>query len=248
MLELNLSTILLQTANFFILVFILYRFLFKPVQNILKKRAVETTTAMDDAREAEKQAEEKRRLFEEKTNNIDAEITARRNEARIVIERTRQQMLYEVQDQIENLKAQTEETLSQMQMRAIQQHKEKLGNLATSFVQGILSDVMTPVLENEYIKEFIDQVRQMDLSNFIENVAPGDVPEIKVITAKMLSEDEKQQIDSILHQQISQKMIITYEIDHSLIAGGIMRFENELIDGSIQGQIQNFKTKYQEMA
>lgn len=248
MLNLNLSTILLEMANFFVLVFILYRFLFKPLQNVLNKRAKETTKAMDDAREAEKAAEEKQRLFEEKTNNIDAEIAARRNEARIVIERTRQQMLHEVNEQVEKLKNQTEETLSQMQLKAIQQHKQKLGELATTFVSGIISDVMTPELEHAYQKEFIDQIRKIDLEKFTEYLAPGDTPDIKVFTAKSLGEEDEKQIESILHQGISQKVNLTFDVDSNLIAGGLIRFENELIDGSIQSQIETFKKKYQGMA
>jgi F0F1-type ATP synthase membrane subunit b/b' len=44
MLELNISTILLQMANFFVLAFILYRFLLKPLQNVLQKREEKITT------------------------------------------------------------------------------------------------------------------------------------------------------------------------------------------------------------
>ena len=248
MLNLNLSTILLQIANFFILVFILYRFLFKPVQNVLKKREAEITKAMDDAKKAENEAEEMRKQFEEKTNNIDAEISAKRNEARIVIERTRQQMLQEVQERIEHLKAQTEETLSQMQMQAVQQHKQKLGNLATDFVQGILSDVMNPTLENVYQKEFIDRIQQMDLSSYLEKPTPGETPIVKVITAQPLNDEYQELLESSLHQKLDQPINITYEVDSDLIGGGILRFENELIDGSIQGQISDFKKKYQEKA
>jgi F-type H+-transporting ATPase subunit b len=248
MLDLNLSTILLQMANFFILVFILYRFLFKPLQNIMKKRSIETMKAMDDAKDAEKAAVEKQRLFEEKTNNIDAEISARRNEARIVIERTRQQMLNEVQGQVEKLKNQTEETLSQMQMRAVQQHKEKLGELATTFVSGIISDVMSPELEHAYRKEFINQIRQVDLEKFTEDLAPGDIPDVKVLTAKLLDDEDEKQIESILRQGIPQKINLSFDVDSDLIAGGLIRFENELIDGSIQAQIETFKKKYQAKA
>jgi len=147
MLELNISTILLQMANFFILVFILYRFLFKPVQNVLKKREKEITRSMDEAKIAQEAAEETKKRFEEKTNNFEAEVTARTNEARIVIERTRKQMLQEVQTKVEHLKAQTEESLSQMQTKAVQHHKEKLGDLASSFAKGMMNDIMTTIFK-----------------------------------------------------------------------------------------------------
>jgi len=149
---------------------------------------------------------------------------------------------------VEKLKNQTEETLSQMQLKAIQQHKEKLGELASTFVSGIISDVMTPELEHAYQKEFINQVRQVNLEKYTEDLTPGDTPEVKVMTARMLADEDEKQIASILHQGIPQKINLSFNVDSTLIAGGLIRFENELIDGSIQAQIETFKKKYQGMA
>ena len=144
MLNINPSTILLQTANFFILVFVLYRFLFKPLQNAMKQREAEVTRTMNDAQKAKQEAEAERRVYEEKSNNIDAEIAARKNEARMVIEQTRQQMLKEVQTQVDRVKQQTEETLSKLRSEALQQHKEDIGNIVTTVAKRLMTDMMSP--------------------------------------------------------------------------------------------------------
>ncbi len=188
MLELNISTILLQMANFFILVFILYRFLFKPVQNVLKKREKEITRSMDEAKIAQEAAEETKKRFEEKTNNFEAEVTARTNEARIVIERTRKQMLQEVQTKVEHLKAQTEESLSQMQAKAVQHHKEKLGDLASSFAKGMMNDIMNPKLETAFKDEFIARILDMDLSHYFDDAQNGEKPNVRLILPSPLQE------------------------------------------------------------
>lgn len=248
MLELNLSTILLQMANFFILVFILYRFLFAPVKNILKRRELEITREMEEAKIAQQEAEKTRKLFEEKTNNIDAEIAARTNEARIVIERTRQQMLQEVHTKVEQLKAQTEETLSQMQTRAIQQHKEKLGDLASEFAKEMLSGIMTPELQLAYREEFFNRIFGMDLKPFIKKIHAGEKPTARLILPSALEKSEKEHLEKAFKEQTQSEILIDYEFDPNLIAGGILRFENELIDGSLLGQILQFKKEYQEKA
>ena len=51
MLNINLSTLLLQVANFLIMAFILTRFLFKPLKEMLDKRATQATKSMDEAEE-----------------------------------------------------------------------------------------------------------------------------------------------------------------------------------------------------
>ncbi len=248
MLELNISTILLEMADFLLLVFILNLFLFKPVKNMLKKRELEITREMDEAKLAQQEAEKARKLFEEKTNNIDAEVTAKTNEARIVIDHTRQQMLQEVQTKVEQLKIQTEEKLSQMQTQAIQQHKEKLGALASDYAKGILSGVINPELKSAFKEAFFNRLLALDLSPFIKEHLPGEKPSAQLILPSPLEESEKERLETAFKQNAKTEVNIAYEIDPNLIAGGILRFENELIDGSILGQITRFKQQYQEMA
>lgn len=248
MLELNISTILLQMANFFVLAFILYRFLLKPLQNVLKKREEKITHTMDAAKVTQVEAEELKRQYDEKNNNIDAEIAARKNEARIVIEQSRQQMLHEVQTQIEQLQTQTEDALARLQVKAVQHHKEQLGDLAAEFAQGILSDVMTPDLEATFQQKFLNEVFQMDLSPYAEGMLPGETKFIKVITAFQPSESFEDQLSDLINKNLGPEVQLSYEVDSNLIAGGILRFENKLIDGSLQGQIGRFQKRYQEPA
>ena len=248
MLDINISTILLQMANFFILVFILYRFLFKPLQNVLRKREIETNRAMDEATVALQNAEEIRRQYEEKTDNIDAVIAARRNEARVVIGRTRQEMLKEVQSEIEDLKSQTKDTLAKMRVEAVQQHKERMGYLASEFAKGILKDLLNPDLQKSYQDAFLKQLSQMDLSKYLEGAAPGETALVRVVLAQEPASSYQEKLSSLIQQNLNQEIMLSYEVDPRLIAGGILRFENELIDGSLQGQVSHFQKRYQEIA
>jgi len=246
MLELNISTILLEMANFLILVFVLYQFLFKPVQNILKRREEKVTHDMDEAKRAKEEAEKTKQAFEEKTNNIDAEIAAKTNEARIVIEHTRQQMLQEVHSKVEQLKIQTEEKFSQMQTQAIRQNREKLGDLASDFAQTILSGVLTPQLKTAFKEEFLNRLLILDLKPYIKENPTSENLSAKLIFPQALEESEKDRLDLAFNKNAETEVNISYEEDPNLIAGGILRFENELIDGSLKGQITRFKNQYQE--
>ncbi len=246
MLDLNISTILLQMANFLILAFVLYRFLFRPLQNVLNKREEQITKAIDEAQKAKQEANETREQYEEKSNNIDAEIAARKNEARIVIERTRQQMLRDVQTQIKELKNQTEDTIEKLQQESIQHHKEQIGDMAAQFSRGILSDFMSEQMEEKFRQKFLEKIDALDLPSYLEGTKPEERNSVKVIMAKKPAQSFKDALKSILETQLSKGINISYEIDSSLVAGGILRFENKLIDGSLQGQINLLKKKYQE--
>lgn len=248
MLNINLSTILLQMANFFILAFLLYRFLFKPLQKTMKERETKITGALDEAATAKKEAAEAQQEYEEKTNNIDAEIAARKNEARIVIEQTRRQMLSEVQTQVDQLRHQTEETLTALRAEAIQQHKQEIADLVAQFAREMMTDLMNAQLLELYQQEFLDNIKGIDLSKYTENATPNEDLYIKAIMAIEPSETFQKSLKGILDKQITLPYNLTFEVDEKLIAGGVLRFENELIDGSLGGQINKLKKKYQENA
>ncbi len=248
MLNFNLSTILLQMANFFILAFILYRFLFNPLQKVMKKRETQIIGALDDAAAAKKEAVEAQQEYEEKTNNIDSEIAARKNEARIVIEQTRRQMLGEVQTQVDHLKHQTEEALTSLRAEAIQQHKQEIADLVAQFAREMMSNLMNPQLLEIYQEEFLDNINGIDLSKYTENATPNEELYIKAIMAGEPSEEFRKRLQAILDKQITLPFNLTFEVDEKLIAGGVLRFENELIDGSLGGQINKLKKQYQENA
>jgi len=248
MLNINLSTILLQMANFFILVIILYRFLLNPLKKAMQKREEQVTSAMDDAAKAKQEAEKVRQEYEQKSNNIDAEIAARKNEARIVVEQTRQQMLSEVQEKVEHLRHQAEESLDSLRAEAIQQHKKEIADLVAQFAREMMTDLMNPQIQTLYQDEFLEKIEGIDLSKFVEGASPNEVQYIKAIMAAEPDKDFQKSLEAIAKKQITIPFNLTFEIDEKLIAGGILRFENELIDGSLGGQINKLKKQYQENA
>jgi F0F1-type ATP synthase membrane subunit b/b' len=203
---------------------------------------------MDAASESRVEAAELKRHYEEKLDNIDAEIAALKNEARIVIDQSRQQMLSEVQTQIDQLMNQTEDALSRLRSKAVHQHKEALGNIAATFAQGILSDVMTPELSEVFQQELISRIAKMDLLPFIEGTPPGKVSFIRTITAQQPSAPFREQLTAIIREKLNQDVQISFDVDSSLIAGGILKFENKLLDGSLRGQINALEQHYREIA
>jgi F0F1-type ATP synthase delta subunit len=88
----------------------------------------------------------------------------------------------------------------------------------------------------------------MDLAKFLEETPPNEVAFIRVILAGKPTSDFKERFPSAVISSLSREIQLSYETDPGLIAGGILRFENELIDGSLKGQIKAFQKRYQEIA
>lgn len=248
MLDLNLSTILLEMANFFILAYILMRFIIKPLQAVLAKRAQETTRQLDAAEATRREAEALRMDYEYQQENLDAEIAARKNEARIVVEQTRQQMLQEVQAQIEALDHQAEEALKRKRAEAIQQHRAEIGALAAQMVEQTIADVQTSELQQAYLDRFLEQLRHVDLVTHIDASTSDEEIVAEVTTATPLSEAYQARLVAILHTASSRPLSLAYQVDPALVVGAVLRLEDVRIDGSLHGQVAQLQKRYQEDA
>lgn len=245
MLNINLSTLLLQVANFLIMAYILARFLFKPLKEMLDKRASRVTRAVDEAEKATREAEALRLEYEKKRENIDAEIAALKNEARIVIDETRQQMLQEAYQEIEAMRARAKEELEQQRADALRLHRSKIGELVATLTQRMMEGILNPQLHQAYLDAFLDQLRLVQSDGRI-STSGEEAVSAELITATPLTQEDKARIATALETVVTQPIDLACRVDPGLIAGAMVRLGDTLIDGSLQGQLQQLRSRYEE--
>lgn len=244
MLNINLSTLLLQVANFLIMAFILTRFLFNPLKKMLDKRAIQATKAMDEAEEVTREAEKLRLEYEKKHENIDAEFAALKNEARIVIDQTRRQMLQEAYEEIEAMRVRAQEEIEQQRAEALRLHRSKIGELVTALIQRMMEDLLTPPLHQAYLDAFLDQLRSVQLNGRIPTNGE-EIVSAEMITATPLAQENETRVAAMLEAAVSQPVDLTCRVDPDMIAGAMVRLGDMLIDGSLQGQLQQLRSRYE---
>ena len=245
MLNINLSTLLLQVANFLIMAYILTRFLFKPLKEMLDKRASQVTRAVDEAEKATREAEALRLEYEKKRENISAEIVALKNEARVVIDETRRQMLQEAYQEIEAMRARAQEELEQQRADALRLHRNKIGELVAALTRRMMEDILNPQLHQAYLDTFLDQLRLVQLEGRIPTSGEEAVS-AELITAIPLAQEDKARITTTKETVVSQPVDLACRVDAGLIAGAMVRLGDMLIDGSLQGQLQRLRSRYEE--
>ncbi|MCJ7738861.1 MAG: F0F1 ATP synthase subunit delta [Anaerolineae bacterium] len=242
--EINLSTLLLQVANFIIMVFILARFLFKPLKETLEKRAMRVTQATDEAERAARESDALKREYEKKRDEMDTEFATLKNEARLVIEEARQQMLKEAYDEIEAMRARAQEELEQQRTEAMRLHRVKIGEVVTALVGRMVKDVLSPQLQQAYLDAFFDQLRSVQWNGD----GPDDGEEsvrAELFTATDLCEANETRVAAVLETVVSQPIDLSCRVDPDLIAGAMVRLGDLLVDGSLQGQIEHLRSRYE---
>jgi len=240
-LGINLGYLFVQILNFGIMLVILYAWVYKPLQRMLERRRQTIAQGLEDARvaaEARQNAErEAERIINEaqvKGSDIIREATTRAEgvgrelkaaaEAEIV--RARETAMAEV-EQERNL------MLSGLRSQVVA--------LAISAAQRLIGEsLMTDEQrQHELLKEFFSGVRSGKIVMLEGAKLNGSSAE--VTSALPLTDEEQAAIRDNILAAAGSGATITFRVDPSILGGLVVRVGDQVIDGSVAGQLQELR-------
>lgn len=151
-------TFIAQICNLFIQVYLMKRFLFKPVAGILEKRKAQADAQLADARKEREDAVRMKEEYEQNVASAKAEAKEIIRAAKHTATVRKEAILAEANMQAAGLRARAEADIILEQKKAVNDMKKELGSIAM--------DLACKVIERE-IKE--DDHRKL-IEGFIENV------------------------------------------------------------------------------
>lgn len=120
---------------------------------------------------------------------------------------------------------------------------EDLYELVEGVVQGVLTEerknFLRLMIENKRLN-YISAVQELFLAY---KEAHENKVEVHVRASMPLSEEQLKKLDLALSQKLNKKILITTEIDASLIGGAIIKIGDLTIDGSLKNTLATLKDK-----
>lgn len=159
----------------------------------------------------------------------------------IAVENNKVREVYETLDSIMNLYEKDKE-FKNLMLHPLIKREEKI-----KIVENILSNA------DEISKNIIDYLIDKDRIYIIRFILAEylkiyykDNNEIAVtaIFSKMISENQRKKLLEKLENKTGRKVVLDIKIDESIIGGGIVRINDDIIDGSIKRQIENIKNTF----
>ena len=159
----------------------------------------------------------------------------------IAVENNKVREVYETLDSIMNLYEKDKE-FKNLMLHPLIKREEKI-----KIVENILSNA------DEISKNIIDYLIDKDRISIIRFILAEylkiyykDNNEIAVtaIFSKMISENQRKKLLEKLENKTGRKVVLDIKIDESIIGGGIVRINDDIIDGSIKRQMENIKNTF----
>ena len=240
--ELNWSTFLLEIINFLVLVWILKRFLYRPVLSVLEKRREEIERSLNDANNHHTQAIELEQQYKKRLGDWALEKQQLKDTLQQEILTERTQRLEQLETELASEREKTEVVAQRHLAESLRQYQENAHEQGARFATQLLTAVASEELESRLFDLLIktldelDDERQMTLVNACKKSSES----ITVTSAFTLSESQQQQLEKKLNALCQQPMKINYIQDHQLISGLRILIGASVLSINLQDELSSF--------
>lgn len=241
------TTFILEIVNFLILIWILKRFLYQPVLDIIDKRRVGIDQAMADAKRIEEEAKALKQKNEQFLVDWENEKEAAHARLAAELAEIREHKLAELIHRIE------EETERRriLDERHQQEYEKKIEDRAiqqgVAFASKLLSRMATPELENQLFQLLLEDLANLDEPDkrtIAEAVASLSAP-IVVQSAFPLPHAQRETLSAALNEIIGQKSTLEFQCVGGLLAGIHIEIGPLILHANLRDEMKFFSKSMQ---
>ncbi|MBO4220215.1 MAG: F0F1 ATP synthase subunit B [Clostridia bacterium] len=160
--SINLWQVLISLGNLVILFLLLKKFLYKPVTKMLASRQSELDARYKAAEEAERSAEEDRKIWSEKMDRADAEAEGILREASEKAGAKSERIVSEAKEKAREIMSRAEEEARLEYLKAQDDIKVEIVDLSTALAEKMLKREIKDEDHRELIRSFIDRMGDGD--------------------------------------------------------------------------------------
>jgi ATP synthase F0 subunit b len=223
-------TFALQAANFLILIWLLQRFLFKPVMAIVARRKEEISRVLNEASAEKESAERLKQQLEATRSEISAERQKMIDEERALLSAERQKIIEDARREAEKVRHQALERLEEERIDARGKLYERTVMLATDLAERLLRDISASSLERPFLGRVMDYLDQMPAEERGKLLPRNGASSVLVTTAHPLDMHEQSDWREQLGKRLGGDLAIRFETDPALIAGTVLTFPHAILN------------------
>ncbi len=243
--EINWFEIMFQIINFFILLFILQKFLYKPVINAMQQRQERIQKAQIEADEKMEEAKGLIVQYDSKIADIDEEKRGILDQAREEAQDKKESLLVDYKKEAENKRTAYLKEIDDEKDHFANNLRKNLGENAVKIASHILDTISSKELEKEVFNTFITNLEHLNES-IPDPTELKEADYLDLLSSRDLSKDEKVLIENTLKQQKINFKEINYEIDPDLILGYELNLETYTLHTNIRNYLEQVEKDIME--
>ncbi len=219
--KINWFTVIAQVINFLILVWLLRRYLYKPILSAVDEREKKIASQLKDAKSDKADAKKEQEEFEKKNEDFDKQKKELMDKAIAETKDEREKLLEEARSDANKLSTKLEEAskaaLEKLNHEIVQKTQEEV----FSITRKALSDLASASLEEQSVNIFVKRLERLqkdETKKFIEAFASDSAP-VLIQSAFELPHKQQTEIKSSVKEIVGAKAHFEFKVTPDLISG-----------------------------
>lgn len=239
-------TIIAQIINFLILVWLLKRFLYKPILKAIEERETKITQKLLNAESIQAIAENTKDELEKKLKEFDDHRDDLMSKAILVVEVERDQLLNVAIKEIEQFKLKKSNEFESSEKLFHEKIVQQIYKEVFSLTRKILKDISGSDLESTIIDVFIQKINELDFKALKTDKSLKE-RKITVRSSSELVAKHKVLLEKVLHKNIDEHPNLSFEVVSDLFSGIELIFNGKKIAWSIGNYLDALESEVQKL-
>lgn len=235
------STAILEIVNFLILLWILKRFLYRPVLNIVARRQEGIEQALRQAAESETQAQALQDRYEDRLADWEREKSAARHDFQRDLEAERAQALADLDRELQDLRQKARSAEQRRQEQQAHDAEIHALELASRWASRLLGELSGPELHQRLLDMSVDQLGNLTAERkqlLLDGL--GKTRQVEIVSAYPLSTAQHDQLEQAFSSLFDQPISLRPEVDPQLQAGLRITAGPWLMQANIADELRAF--------
>ena len=212
----NWFTVAAQILNFLVLVWLMKRFLYKPVLAAIQEREQKIQAQLKDAETNKAEAIKQQEDFRLKNEMFDKERKGLVENMLKDVKIEKDKLEEEAKNEVSVQKANQINSLKDSQLKSFGEIKRKTQKEVFAMTRKTLSDLASTTLEDQVVNQFLQKMQSDD--QVIKKFQPSSEP-VTIQSAFELNPDQQNKIKSVLGKMIGEQTDFQFKTFPDMITG-----------------------------
>jgi F-type H+-transporting ATPase subunit b len=219
--KINWFTVIAQIINFFVLVWLLRRFLYKPVLKAIDERENKIASELKDAKAKETEAKKEQAEFLEKNEKFDQQKKKLMDNVIAETNEEREKLLEEARNEAAVLRSKLEKSLDAMQENLEHDIAQKTQEEVFAITRKTLKDLASMSLEEQSVNIFVNRLKELknEEKKKLTDAFKSGSDSILVQTAFDLPSKQQTEIKNTVNEILGTKTQFQFKTVPKLISG-----------------------------
>lgn len=225
--------ILAQVFNFFILLLILRKIFYKPINQVMENRQEKIDKLIEESEEKMADAKSLMDEYQTKLAKLESEEEATIREARKKAEDMKDDLLEQYKNEADRRREEFLREIEDDRKRLSREIQTALGQNSVKIARHILSYITDEDLEEEYFESFLNKIHKLDQAATDFEIS-FEEESFEFTSAGEISDEKKKTLESALREKFRNFKDLRYSVDEDLVMGYELRLESYVLNSSLK--------------